>query len=474
MDYKEIYDAFFEIEDKFDLLNKKINGIYFWERIRHIIIEHVLKENLPIPYPFPLVSIEWKIQNLLGIVIRSFRNILFKNPFLSTKKDILLFGFPRRKLKSDGKWWDIFNDPIIENLNYSYELIENYYGKNHLKPPKTQNIRYLDFVVFLSVFKIYFRLVRIIFSSEEINLLKKLSEEFKSKFKFDLDLVKYIKKDLLIRKASLPLIKKYLQKISPKIIIGVMKGSRWFPLEAAKHLGIPTIELQHGVIHQYHLLYSYRKNRLKRVFPDYFFTFGDYWRDSVSFPISKNNVVSVGYPYLEDEILKYKNVKKKNQIIFLSSVEIGKELSNFAFEFSKRKKTNFDVIIKLHPGEYHRWKSLYPLLINSPIIIIDNDEPPLYQLLMESKVQVGVNSTVIYEGIHLGLKTFLLDIPWIETMEYLIKMRLVKLINSVEQLELELLNLEENDVWDDSDYFFKKNASHNVNKQIKSIICAKK
>jgi hypothetical protein len=34
MKSKELNDIFFELENKYDLFNKKINGIYFWELIR--------------------------------------------------------------------------------------------------------------------------------------------------------------------------------------------------------------------------------------------------------------------------------------------------------------------------------------------------------------------------------------------------------------------------------------------------------
>ena len=72
--------------------------------------------------------------------------------------------------------------------------------------------------------------------------------------------------DLLIRKALLPIRIRYLLTIQPKIIIGVFRGDRWSPLQAAKKLNIPVVELQHGVLHKYHLLYSFQnKDKISKI-----------------------------------------------------------------------------------------------------------------------------------------------------------------------------------------------------------------
>ena len=68
---------------------------------------------------------------------------------------------------------------------------------------------------------------------------------------------------------------------------------------AAKSLGIQAIELQHGTITDYHLGYSYpEKTRLNGeipYFPDKILTFGDYWINEKSCPISKDNIVPIGF-----------------------------------------------------------------------------------------------------------------------------------------------------------------------------------
>jgi hypothetical protein len=79
-----------------------------------------------------------------------------------------------------------------------------------------------------------------------------------------------------------------------------------------------------------------------------------------------------------------------------------------------------------------RWRQDYPWLEGSAIHIVQDDGQPLYQLFAESKVQVGVYSTAIYEGIGFGLQTILIRLPGIEYMDELIKSGIVKVATDVD------------------------------------------
>jgi len=471
MEFKEIFEQFFYIEKKLDLFSKQVHQIYFWEWIRFQVIDHILMINLPRTYPYTHLKVETNITNLVKTGLYSIVDMIIRNPFLTSEKDILFFGHPRRKFLSDGKWWDIYTDPIIQKLESSYELIENYYGNSHLKPAKTQNIKYLDFLQLIYFLKKIFRLNKICLTNEEKNFLKVIEEEFKSKFVFKLNLERITLNFLEMRKAFLPLFLNYLRKLNPKIVVVLISYSIHVKIliETAKKLKIPVIELQHGIIHPYHLAYSFPGlNERLYVFPDYLLTFGDYWNDSVSFPIPRRNIISVGYPFLENNLIKYKDIHKKNQILFISSVEYGEELTKLALELSQRVK-NIKIVIKLHPGESFRWKKLYPWLKGSPIQVIDSDYPPLHKVLAESRILVGVTSTVIFEGLAFKLKTILLNCQWIEGVQHLIDRGYAKRISTVGDLLEELRNIETNQKIDVS-YFFKSNSTTNILETFQSLI----
>jgi hypothetical protein len=178
-----------------------------------------------------------------------------------------------------------------------------------------------------------------------------------------------------------------------------------------------------GVINKYHAGYNYPSgisyDHIK--FPDYFLTFGDYWQKGINFPIDKNKIISAGYPFLEMQQKRYKNLRRKNQVVFISQGSIGDKLSKVAVKLANRIDSKYEILYKLHPGEIKRWKKEYPWLIDRNIKVMA-DEIPLYKVLAESKVQVGVNSTALFEGIAMGVEqTILLDLPGIEYMDKIIK-----------------------------------------------------
>jgi hypothetical protein len=169
--------------------------------------------------------------------------------------------------------------------------------------------------------------------------------------------------------------------------------------------------MQHGVIHQNHPGYAFPGNRNKSAFPDYLLTFGDFWAECVEYPIPKERVIPVGYPYLEQNIDSAKSVQKKDQLLFLSQGTIGNPLSKFAVDLQEKKSIDFKIVYKLHPGEYDRWRTEYPWLSNSTVEVVDGEASSLYDLFAESRARIGVSSTAMYEGLAYGLETFVYTVP---------------------------------------------------------------
>jgi hypothetical protein len=473
MSLEKINDQFLRMEDELDLFNQKIDNVYFWEKIRVKIFDQISRVTITSGQSNP--KRKYKALEVVKTGIHSIKNIIIKNPYLSSQKDILFIGHSRRRLHEDGKWWDIYCDPIIENLDKSYVLTEYPYLFTHLKPVKTSNIRYLDFFVFSFVLQRFLRIKRVHFSKEEKFLIEKIQNEIYTKFRTKININELLKTNLLLRKTFLPLFIRLLKRIRPKLIILVISYNvvNEALCEASKKLNIPVIELQHGVLNSYHYGYSYPEaKRKKHFFVDYFFAFGSFWRDSTEFPIEKERIFCVGYPYFEKVLKKYKNVPKKDKILFISpGYPLGKAFSQFALEFSEKSLQNCEIVYKLHPGEYHDWKKNYPWLVNSNIQVIDNEAISIYQLFAESKIQVGVSSTAIYEGLMFGLRTYIINMFGIEYMEFLIESGAVKMILSVDELE-ESITTEKNLPEVNPDIFFKKDALNNIYEKIDELIAS--
>lgn len=464
-----IVSKLLEIEDDLELFNHKIDGVYFWERIRfQVYIMIKLKSGLIGQIH---TTIEPTIFTRSKQIFSSFKNIIFKNPYFSPRKNILFLGSPRRKLGLDQKWHDIYCDPIIEHLNDNYIYLEKPYLGQHLSPPATEHIYYLDFSLFIAAVLRKCKMVNVKLSYSEIDLIMKIKRKIDTVFNLNLDVINIVKDALLSRKSQLPFYKRLLKRVRPSLIIVVCSYGKETFIEAGKSLGITVVELQHGLIDSRHLGYSFPgSKRFKKSFPDYLLTFGDLWCSATEYPINADRVISVGYPYLEKEMQNYNKNKQKDQLVFISQGTVGAEMSKVAVELSEKENFPYKIIYKLHPGEYARWRKEYPWLINSKVIVIDGDHYPLYKIFAESKVQIGVLSTAIFEGIAFGLKTILLPLSEdVERIFYLLDNKTAVIAESTEKIIEEVNKLDKVSNYDIS-RIFKKNAIDNINRAIEGLI----
>ena len=467
MTLQEVTEAFFNMERSLDLFEQRICTVHFWERIRLQLHWQIL-EKLGISGQAHTRS-ERTAVNRSRSALRSLKNAFYKNPHFAPKSDILFFGSPRRKLRNDGMWWDIYCDPIIDHLDRSFVYFESAYLNGHLTPAKTDNIRYLDFPLYFAAVRRKFNPGGLSLTGSKRQLLKDIQEQITARFDVPISLEEIVKRDLLIRKSVFPVYRALLKRVEPRLAFVVCSHGKETFIEACKSMEIPVVELQHGTVSSYHLGYSFPGlKRAKRTFPDYLFVFGDFWKMGVEYPISKDRICSVGYPYLEDETKQYAGLAKKNQIVFISQGTVGEEMSKFAVQLSTMGDFLFEIIYKLHPGEYARWQKEYPWLVGANIQVVDDDQIPLYRLLAESKIQVGVDSTAIYEGLNFGLQTILLDLPGVQHMDHLVKENVARVVASPSELMQQIRETTAAEI--QTERFFKPDSLNNIRLSIEELL----
>jgi hypothetical protein len=203
---------------------------------------------------------------------------------------------------------------------------------------------------------------------------------------------------------------------------------------ACKQLGIPVVELQHGVIYPEHLAYSYPGDRIKKSFPDYLLVWGEFWREHTEFPIPDERVIPVGYPYLDQRVERYAGVESEDRLLFISQGTIGEQLSKFALAVDEHPDIDHDIVYKLHPGEYDRWREEYPWLTEANFEVVDDSERDLYRLFAESSVQVGAGSTAVYEGLCFDLETYVYDCPGTHVLQPLVEDGSAEIVSSTDTL----------------------------------------
>ena len=317
-------------------------------------------------------------------------------------------------------------------------------------------------------FKRYLKIAKVNLTDEEIVYLRKISQAFNSRFKRSIDLVEIVHNSLTVRKRILPYYRKILKKVQPQLIFIVCSYGKENFIEACKEKEIPVIEIQHSVVTRYHVGYSFEEYRTKKTFPDYIFAFGDYWKENITYPIEKDKIFSIGFPDLEISRKKYEEIEKKKQIVFISQPWVGIHLSKIAVELNKVENLAYKVIYKLHPKEVNTWKKEFPWLLKSGIEVVDHEGKGLYELFAESEIQVGVNSTALFEGLFFGVKTLLFDYFGIDYMEDLLKSKAAEKFSDVDDLVKKIKKIKETEF--DTDYFFRSNSLKNVATRLKKMI----
>jgi hypothetical protein len=378
---------------------------------------------------------------LIYFIGRFLYSIIVKNWLLAPKeREWLIFQHPRCR-KYSGVYEDIYTDDLIDEIGIDKcVIIEKPYLRRHYTP-KRHKVYYFEFLSLFSKFTafimpFYFRYDTTVINNmlHDIkiyieNKLEQKETDFEKEFRVKSFYAYYIGYLFM------------LKWLKPQKIMLVVSYGYESLIYAASALNIPTIELQHGVITQEHLGYSVPLNMTKKFFPDYLLLFGKYWKESVdNFPLPAERLMIFGYPYLERMLKNNENIiREENQIVIISQGTIGKELSKFAVKLASIKRGVYKIIYKLHPGEWGRAQNLYSELYEAKekglLEVVDTGTPELYTLFLQSRWQMGVYSTALFEGMAFGCQTILVDLPGVEYLAPLLKKGYAQLVKTPEEIE---------------------------------------
>lgn len=466
-----------EVEDNRDLFNTRNNGplwdyvrIALWEKIREV---KESKNN-------PDSTGEYKT-DFSNIIKNTIFGCIKNNPIKSSSQniDILFHGFSRRVDRGDGFKWCVHCDPLIESIDHSWVFIENpnlhmryqSSGRLHDTPAKTPQVDYTDFftLVVPAVEKMGLgNQIQNYFGENLSQQYYDAADQIADDLGVEIDTENLIRLCSLRRNIEKYFYKKILDRSDPEIVIAVNRGQKLALIESCNDLSIPTVLLQQGAIYDSHISFSYDLETNIATFPDYLFTFGEFWEKMIDIPIEDKNIRTVGWPYLEKQVERYDHISTENTILILSQPHIGKLMSDFAVELA-RKLDNYNVIFKPHPNVGQLARKKYPELEDSPASIIHDQS--LHQLFAKSEIQVGYSSTAIFEGIRFGLKTYIVEGSNTGHIDRLLETDSIIGVKDPNQVHQHLSNL--NEIHSSStptEQFFYKNPMSNIDRELKQIM----
>lgn len=439
----EVYNRFLSFEDRFRLCDHKVQGFRFWDYLRVSIFDQIV-------YRHGILDKRQKPAPSRGTLARALsrlgkcKHFVTNNPLLSSNHQYLFLGpgTKRRKAGKDETLWDIYCDPIIEHIGQNKCVLlepHDLFSKSPVHRPHTQHISYTDaFSLYNKIHRSHFPVLRP--SPADVQLIRDIQIHLLNEFNIDLDILALIQKRYRSHQAVAFPFDKVLTKVAPKAVFLVCSYGNEAYIECCRRKNIPTIEIQHGTISPFHIGYSYPGNSTKQAFPDYLLTFGRFWEETVNLPIDKSRIFTFGYPYLDEQLATTAKIAKKKQLVLLSQSSLGNSLVAFALKLLNHLPSDWECIYKLHPGEVHDWQNEYPELAASGIQVITREPPSLYELLAESQIQVGVYSTAIFEGLALGCRTYLVNLPGHEHMQPLIDENICTLINNPGEIDFQYIN----------------------------------
>jgi len=442
---EKVHTRFLELETECELFDLRAEGIPVWERIRFDVNRKLMQEIGLIGSASDISST--KSTHPLERA-RSFGEAMTThNPYLYGNVDVLCWGLPRRKQQDDGRWWDLYFDPLYDRLDFEYLHIEEPYLGTHRRPAKTEQLAYLDPIPAVERVSDVLQRPKMQFDSAATQILDGFEASLETVFDASIDVTGLLRQSLRDRSVRKPLYTKLLERVDPSICVLVKSYGKETFIEACQQLDIPTVELQHGALSEYHFGYSYPGDRTKAAFPDYFFAFGEHFCSLAAYPIPPANVRSVGYPYLEASLERLDGAgtrssgeqnRSQERVLFLSQGTVGEQLSKLAVALQTHDSFDGDVIYKHHPREYESWREHYPWLVDTDLTIVDTDSPSLYELFDTATAQVGVYSTTLYEGLAFELPTFLLEMDRTEFVQDIVDAGWAAVVESADELADEL------------------------------------
>lgn len=474
-------DAFVQIEKKYDLYHMEINGVQPWMYFRmkfwnYQICKDLLTLSKESPRNAGINQYLTQLKSLMRIIMRN-------NAKQICQSDIIFYSHPRR-IKSNDHFECIYTDCLVKKYANSI-VLEEPFKNRHFVPLQIEHIYYTDLLQIKSLF--YYYLQRSLKSWQYKKIytqvknifeipLKELRQTYQFKMSDNAVFEELVRLTFEIHMLKRDL-RKILEKVQPKLLVeAVYYNKRCMALnELAKEMQIPTVELQHGTMHAAHAAYQFAPESGEiRQFPEYVFLFSEYWKQYANLPLPEHQIKVTGYPYFESQLRKYTsniiNKEEKKNIIFISQETIGQKLGQLATELNDLlDQTKYHIIYKLHPGEYSGWKNRYPELVQKNIEVIDSFEHNVYEYFSKCKIQVGVYSTAIYEGLGFGLTTYIYDVGHADTMAELCDQGYAVCIKNANELFENITNAEEQHSHNTKS-FWEKNALENICQEIDQLL----
>lgn len=467
---KTPYYDFFRIEKEMNLFSLKYKEVHYWQLLRMGLLKKITVKDLHI------ISAD-KNRNFKNEIIKTFKEAKrMKKIYLEMPKADIVQIRPCVTVTKDNQLDDHQFDYI--SLKDRYAVLDLYTLGNYVNVNECVEYDLAQAENELIKWKIKRKLFGAshlpINQRKELEIfLKKINKIYGTNFSIE-SLLHEAQYAIQCHKVYKKWFQRYLKKISPKLIMEYPHyDEHMFAANAAaKELGIKVIEMQHGRINAHEAYWYEDQSQIGKLLPDYFFTYGEWWNEQINLP-EFCKAIPVGNVYLEKQVATYKKEKKDHLVISVfSNPQNGKTLSEFIYSIQDYcLEQNVEILYKLHPNESKVWRTEYPRLSEMKNTKI-YDSGSVYDVLSQSDVTIGINSTVFFEALaYEDLQIYIYTIGDYEGMKPLIENKMATAVITPEEF-LEKISRKETykTISDVGKSLWKDNAEDNIYEKLKNII----
>lgn len=405
---KLVSEWIWKIEKEYSLLEKEDHGVHYWRLIRFPLwlVLHEKTGFMSALHP------RRNLRNRLEILLRFPKAITKHNPLFVTPpiKTIVL---PHSR-QVDGV--EIHSQSVTKNLNPREYLLlyQGWYGA------QLSGAKNLIAPLFFDLIKRKVLHQRVCLRRDTKSLMKKIEAVLLEAFGFRVDLCELVIRHIQIFQRSRKIYHSLFSRLQAQelyVVVGYTTA-HMAAIDAAQACGMRTAEIQHGSYTEYQPAYGFPDyDKFVPYSPEYFLSMGDFWVRSTSLPRNtKPKIVGtdVLHSYTQSSVDKAKTPKS---ILFISQSTIGLRMCQIAIECAKMLPSH-SIAYRLHPREIlEEYKLRFPADKLPGNFRFSNGGMSTLDLLSKAEVVAGVYSTSLYEGMFLGCRTLLLNLPGIEHMK---------------------------------------------------------
>ncbi len=406
------YEQMYEFENNSRLYDFKFmdTEIPMWMYIRSYFIRDLIEKKTS--HQIRKISIEKnKGYKKKGFISK----YIIRNPFISSKKDIL-FAFWSYGALSQHDNGLVYDDLIMPFINMfpnntitlmNGEILNEYERNCSYINWKMDDI-FIDIQSYMNIFKIHQNIgeedkknIKNLITFLNHNCPLPINDNLRKEIAHKLENFARNSKQII------KIFEVYLQKINPKLVVICCASYpdlfRTCLILACKNQKIVTAELQHGLISKYHSFYQYSDyiltdNSCGKIFTDYFLTFGNYWSNQAKIP-QKCNVIGYTKPVIKEV------VPDNNYILFCAGLNFDEY-----FKFLNRVMPELDestiIYFRFHPlYSTKKQRNWFEKELKYPNFIIAN-ENELNFYMKKCRYVIVDGSTVCYEALFTGRIVF--------------------------------------------------------------------